>query len=61
MATDVFKDLRRQDVTLPTKALHGAQYLLDYPSTRIEIQTFSRNRFTGEVATKWKFCIRVLV
>jgi hypothetical protein len=44
MATEVVKDLSKQDVTLRTKALHGAKYLLDYPSTRIEIQIFSRTR-----------------
>jgi hypothetical protein len=31
MATNVVKDLCRQDVTLPTKVGHGAKYLLDYP------------------------------
>jgi hypothetical protein len=58
MATEV-KDLCRQDVTLPTKVVHGAKYVLCYLITRIKIEIYSRTRFTGS-GNRMEIFIRIL-
>jgi hypothetical protein len=59
MATEVAKELKfARYATFPTRVLGGSGYLLGYPSTRIQILPFLKNRLR-ELATKWRFCIRV--